>query len=460
MMHSIAGGIFLVLATPLAAGDRVLFDFEDAAEASAWAPVTNAKEPAAKVERVADHATAGKHSLKVTFAGGTWPTVKTTAIPPDWDGWQTFKAEVTVAHPCVVGFTVMQENSKREPGWDGAVSRWSKTSILTVGTHTLTAALHPNEWSAIRTKLENGKILGKCVSLEFFVYEPKDGDAVFIDNIRVTAAKEPQPVVKKEFRVLGTDMTVSGVQELGKKLASQWKKPEPQTAAQAEAAFRERFAELKKTHPKAVLAILRDGEAGFDPANPEKKFAGWTDAYWSSHGPDSMTVERAENFGKSATQEVFMRHRSPLFRVDLASIPKGANVLAAKFLLVRSGQPGKEENANRPNMWVAEPCNRPWDETTVNAYRFAKDKYWKDYGGMAWAEPDTDFLPVYIAHGPGREGCNSWDFAEAVRWWTDGKHVNHGFMMHGDSKDWFRAYFREAEQVANRPALLVVYELR
>jgi hypothetical protein len=28
-------------------------------------------------------------------------------------------------------------------------------------------------------------------------------------------------------------------------------------------------------------------DAGFDAANPTKVFAGWKDAYWSSHGPDS-----------------------------------------------------------------------------------------------------------------------------------------------------------------------------
>ena len=61
-------------------------------------------------------------------------------------------------------------------------------------------------------------------------------------------------------------------------------------------------------------------------------------------------------------------------------------------------------------------------------------------------------------HGPGREGCNVWDFTASVKFWTDGKHTNHGFMLHGDSKDWFRAYFREAEKVKDRPALLVVYE--
>ena len=35
---------------------------------------------------------------------------------------------------------------------------------------------------------------------------------------------------------------------------------------------------------------------------------------------------------------------------------------------------------------------------------------------------------------------------------------DYGFMLHGDSKDWFRAWFREAKKVKDRPAVLVIYE--
>jgi hypothetical protein len=454
----------LVSAAPAAepVPDKLLFDFEDEAEVKTWVPLAlpkGPKEPAPKVERVAENATSGKHSLKLTLAGGTWPTIATAKIPDDWMPWETFKADVTVGRDCVIGFTVMQEASTREAGWDGSVSRWCTTAILRPGKHTISAALHPNEWSAIRTKLENGKVMGKCVSLEFFVYSPHDGDAVFVDNIRLIAKKEPAPPpAKTAFTVLGTDLKVSGVQELGKKLAPQWKELPATTAADAEAAFKARFAEIQKTHPKAVLAVFRDGEAGYDAANPTQVFAGWKDAYWSSHGPDGANVDRANNRGKVATEEVFMRHRSPLLRVNVWSIPKGSNVLAAEFLLVRAGQPGKENHPKHANMWVAEACNRDWSEYDVNAYWFAKDKFWKAVGGMDWSGDDPDFLPVYLAHGPGREGCNVWDFTEAVKFWTNGTRANHGFMLHGDSKDWFRAYFREAEKVKDRPALLVAYE--
>jgi hypothetical protein len=35
--------------------------------------------------------------------------------------------------------------------------------------------------------------------------------------------------------------------------------------------------------------------------------------------------------------------------------------------------------------------------------------------------------------------------------------TNHGFMRHGDSNDYMIAYSREAPEIENRPALLVIY---
>ncbi|MFO0966758.1 MAG: DNRLRE domain-containing protein [Gemmataceae bacterium] len=445
---------------PLGAGEkappeRLLFDFEDAAALKDWSNLDSgkAREPAARIERSTEHATSGKHSLKITFAGGRWPTITTTNVPANWMPYWTFKADVTVGRHCVVGFTVLQEKSRRGGGWDATVSRWTKTEFLQPGTNTVVGTLHdPNHYSI------NDK-LGKVVRFEIFMYGPHGGESIFVDNIRIAAAKETKPAAVTKFRVAGTELEVSGVRELGKTLKSSSKKPTAKTLDEVEKEFRARYEELKEKHPRAVLAILRDGEKGFDPARPDKVYAGWKDAYWSSHGPDGMTVERATNEGRHAGHEVFMRHRSPLMRVDLSSIPKGSTILDARLLVVRNyDKPIKEHNPEQPNMWVVEPCNRPWEEYEVNAYEYAKDKFWKAIGGMYYG-PDPDFLPIYLAHGPSQGKVNVWDFTEAVRFWTDGKHENHGFMLHGDAGDWFaRAHAREAAEVRNRPAALVIYE--
>ncbi|MBY0526917.1 MAG: hypothetical protein K2R98_26220 [Gemmataceae bacterium] len=257
--------------------EKMLFDFEDAAELKAWSnlvlPDAKGKEPAATIEQSAENATSGKHSLKITFAGGAWPAITTTRIPDDWTPFQTFKADVTVSRPCVVGFALFQEKSKRDPGWDGGISRWVRTFFLKPGKNSIVTSIPEPTGNpyAYHTKY------GKAERFEIFMYSPHEGESIYVDNIRLSAVKEPRPMpTKTDFRVLGTDMVVGSVGELGKKLKDRWVKPEPRTVEQVETAFKAKYDELKKTHPKAVLAILRDGEKGFDRANPDKAYTART----------------------------------------------------------------------------------------------------------------------------------------------------------------------------------------
>jgi hypothetical protein len=446
--------------------EKTLFDFEEPADLRAWSnlELPDAKEPPIKLERVAEHATSGQYSLRLTFAGGHFPTITTTQVPDDWQPYQTFLADVTVSRPCVVGFTVLQEQSKRGDGYDPSASRWTKTEFLKPGKNLVSAPLRPSVGDNLNPKR------GKVVRFEIFMYNPHDGESIYVDNIRLTTRKEERPLEKVRFTVAGTDLTVEAasphgvasaeaVIELGKRLKDRWTKPEAKTVAQIEEEFRAQYADLKKKHPRAVLAVLRDGEKGYEPAQPDKVYAGWKDAYFTSHGPDGNYVRRAENKGKSATYEVFMRHRSPLMRVDLSSIPTGSEILAARLIVVRASAIVENRNPQKnPTMWVVEPCNRPWEEFEVNAFQYGKDKFWKKIGGFHWGE-DPDFLPIFLAYGPSQGPVNTWDFAEAVRFWTGGKHPNHGFMLHGDHQDYIASSpSRKAQEIKDRPAVLVTYE--
>lgn len=439
---------------------KPLFDFEAENDLECWSnlEVSGQKEPPVKRELSAEHATSGTRSLKLTFGGGRWPAIATARVPEDWNAFQTFKADVSVSRTCVVGFRVIQEKSTRKDGWDDCVGRWEKTAILQPGTNEVSAPLHPNDWSAILPKH------GKVTALEIYMYAPHEGETIFVDNIRCLSDKSEsvnpfQPQAAVRFKVLGTEWEVAGVKELAEKLKAQWIKAEEKTIEQVEADLKAQFEALKKAHPGAVLAVFRDGESGFDSAAPEKIYAGWKDAYWTSHGPDSNTRYRAENLGKSEQVEIFMRHRSPLMRADLSAIPAGSNILAARLVLVRASKyDEKDHHPGQPNMWVAEACNRPWEENDVNAYEYARGRFWKQVGG-AYYGADPDFLPLYLAHGPSQGMVNTWDFTEAVKFWTSGANENHGFMLHGDSKDWLgRAHCRESKDVHKRPALLVIYE--
>jgi hypothetical protein len=439
----------------------ILYDFEAKDALAAWENLvleqSKEQEPAVKLEQVAEYATSGKQSLKLTFSGGNWPTVTTTKVDDAWLRYQTFHADVFAARPCLVGFTVFQEKSERGEGWEPLISRWTKTALLQKGANHITAALpQPNDY-AIHAKW------GKVVRFEIFMYAPHAGESIYIDKISLSSEKLP-PSVETTFTVAGTDIRLTGkssadaVIALGKQFKDKWKPSQSQSVAQFEEQMRAKFAELKKTHPRAVLAILRDGEKGFDPTDPNRVYAGWKDAYFNSHGPDGNYLDRARNGGKSTTYEVFMRHRSPVMRVDLSSIPAGASILAARLVVVRSTPaPSDRDPEKEPTMWAVEPCNRPWEEYEVNAFEFAKGKFWKAVGGMEWQQ-DADFEPVFLAHGPSQGKDSSWDFIHAVRYWTDGKHENQGFMLHGDSHDYMKIHSREAEKIEDRPAVIVIYE--
>lgn len=428
--------------------DVVLYDFEKQAEIAAWAAAsaTNKTEPAPKVEKTDAGVTSGKHALKITFSGGQWPAVLTQAVPEvDWTLCKSLRAEITVSRPCVVGISVRSKKGQMD-----------QTAFLQTGKNTLVSLLRP-QWE--RTVPPMG---GKVTALAVYMYTPHDSDAIFVDNIRLAddrtmpgaapaGNEKPKPL---EFTVLGTDMKVHNVQELAGKLRDQWKKPDARSLAEVEKDFAAQLDTFKKTHPKAVLVTFRDGEKGFDPKNPDKVFDGWKDAHINSHGPDQNLEGRAAKTGKDASTELFMRHRSRLMQVDVSSIPKGSTVLTAQLVLIRS-------NGNSvlgPNMWVAEACNRPWDEAEVNAYQYAKDRFWQAIGGMDWGK-DNDFLPVYLAYGPAQGGAaNTWDFTEAVKFWADGQFENHGFFFHTAGGEAIYSPTREAKNVKDRPALMVIYE--
>jgi hypothetical protein len=171
-----------------AAGVKVLFDFESPAEIAAFSPLSlpdaRPVEPAPRIEASAQHAAAGRQSLKITFAGGRWPTITTKAVPGDWMSYQTFRADVVVSRPCLVGFAAIQEKSSRARGWDGSVSRWVKTQLCRPGRNEVSAVLHPpNDYSISRK-------LGAVVSFEIFMYAPHEGESIHVDNIRLLEAKE------------------------------------------------------------------------------------------------------------------------------------------------------------------------------------------------------------------------------------------------------------------------------
>jgi hypothetical protein len=461
--------------------DQVLFNFADDAAVKDWTPVklpeVEKEQPAPRVEIVAapkakgEDRPAGK-CLKLTFDGGDWPTVGTTRIPVqgNWKSFQTLNAELTVDRQSIAYFRIYQGKPDDKP----QRPRWEKTMNLLPGRNDVTLLIRSGIGSMDANK-------GDISAFVIGMFRPEKGQTLLVSNVRLSTDWPPPKVtgwyspynhdgystaVAREyqrtgavtkFKVLGTDMEVDSLPDLAKRLKDKWVKPEAKTIEQVEAEFKMAFDALKQDHPRAVLAILRDGEKGWDPANPEKAYEGWKYVYVNCHGPDGPNRGRENTAAPGETVEVFMRHRSVILRTDLASIPKGAKVLTARLVVTRAGAPDLKV-PEKPNLWVAEPCNRDWDETAANCYFYARDKHWKGVSGLYYGA-DPDFWPIFLTHGPAGGGAVSvWDFGEAVKFWLDGKHANHGFFLHGDSNDYMRMVTPRAKNLKQRPAVMVIYE--
>jgi hypothetical protein len=457
--------------------DQVLFDFAGESAVKDWAPVKlpeiEKEQPAPTIEVVANpKAKAEGKCLKITFAGGDWPTVATTKIPVqgNWKTFQTLKAEVTVDRPSVAYFRVYQG----KPDDKAPQPRWQKTMILQPGHNDVTLMLRNGIGS-----LDPGK--GDVTSFVIGMFRPEKDQTLLVGNVRLSPDWPPPKVlgwyspynhdgysaaaaqdyaktgVVPKFKVLGTDLEVESLPDLAKREKDKWAKPEPKTIDQVEADFKAEFDKLKRTHPAAKLVVLRDGEKGWNPTDPDKAYDGWKIVYVNCHGPDGPNPGRENTPALGDTVEVFMRHRGVLMRADLASIPKDATILAAKLVVTRAGAADLKV-AEKPNMWVAEPCNRDWDETAANCYFYARGKHWKGVSGLYYGA-DPDFWPVFLTHGPSGGGAvTAWDFGEAVKFWRDGKHANHGFFLHGDSNDYMRMFTTRAKERKQRPALMVIYD--
>jgi hypothetical protein len=373
----------------------------------------------------------------------------------DWTAYNSFKADVTASRTCLVAFRVVRPDDKEHGGW-------VKLALVHQGRNSVVGVAPP---------------LKGPTQFEIIMYAPHEGESLYVDNIRVSTEvpKTATPMHGEHVRpgddkpfypklgklpVLGLDMQVTNSAELAKRMANKWVRPLDKTVEQVESEFGALHDRLRKEHPRAVMAIFRNGQKGCDPSAPEREYAGWECTGISAHGPNANLLETLGSLAGSERMEVTHRGRPAMMRVDFSSIPAGSRILAARLLLMRAGQLPQDWDSRR-SFFVAECCNRPWKETEVNTFEYAKDRFWKETHGSSWDGDDPDFLPTFIAFGPSQGTANVWDFTEAVKWWTDGKHPNHGFTLYNadyTSVDYLWVHSRWVKDVSRRPAMMVIYE--
>lgn len=459
---SLSGGIIDL------AQAETLFDFEEDVS-SAWSnqDLKGYCDSSVSIETSDKHVTSGSQSLKLTFHRGKLPAVFTTRIAiKDWSQYKTLCADIFLERDSLVVFRVLQEKSTRNNDWYGYMGRFERAALMKKGQHTMVALLKTKRDQQFRPTY------GSVVRFEIALYDTIEGESIFLDNIRLSKhlpdakdiplsqLNEYIPTRGKLFEVMGTDYKVKDFAELAKRLKGSWEKPVERSVQEVEASLIKKYRDILKKHPKAKLAILRNGQKGYDAADMSKSYEGWDDTYITCHEPESMLmVSGIVNHGKDPMYEIFMRHRAALMRIDLSHLPKDSKIYHASLLVCRTKLVEPSRCQLMPNLWVMELCNRPWVENEANAFQYARHKYWNNYSGKKWDGKNPDSLPIYAAYGPGQGETNVWDMTEITKKWVDGSISNHGFWLYGDSKDWLlKAHYSESTDASKRPTLFVIYE--
>jgi len=447
---------------------ETLFDFEGDVSGS-WSnqDLEGYSDSSVSIETSDKHVTSGSKSLKLTFHRGELPGVYTESIPfGDWAQYQTLCADLFLQRDSLVVFRALQEKSTRENGWDGYMGRFERAALMKRGHHTMVALLKNKGDHRFRPTY------GSVVRFEIALYDSIEGESIFVDNVRLSRhrpdardiplsqQKDYMPTQGQLFEVMGKDYKVKDLADLSDRLKASWEEPVERSVQEVETSFLKKYQDVVEKHPKAKLAILRNGQEGYDAADMSKAYQGWDDTYISCHEPESMLMVSGAAFhGNTPMYEMFMRHRSALMRIDLSHLPRDSKIHHASLLVCRTERVEPSRSHLNQNLWVVELCNRPWVEDEANAFQYAKHKYWNNYSGKKWDGENPDSLPIYAAHSPGQGQANVWDMTEITRQWVEKSISNHGFWLYGDSKDWLlSAHYSESHDAPKRPALLIIYE--
>lgn len=103
--------------------------------------------------------------------------------------------------------------------------------------------------------------------------QPKEGEVVTIDNIRLLETKPKTtspfntapPPAHGGYTVLGADLEVKDVDDLADKLKDSWVKPEDKGVEQVEADIQTEYEKLKRNHSKGRPGDAPGGAEGVRP---------------------------------------------------------------------------------------------------------------------------------------------------------------------------------------------------
>ena len=191
---------------------------------------------------------------------------------------------MTVDKPCVAIFRIVFDHKPDTKRVD--IPRWEKAALCQPGKNTVVEefVLDP--------------AFGKAVAFEVGLYNAQKGQVIYVDGVRFlktapgaitpsgselcplrTVAEALSADGNPGWKVLGEEEVADSF-DLAVRHKDKWVKPNasnPRTMEQIEKEADAKLTDLTKSHPKAVLGTFRRGQKGYDPANPDKEFTGWSD---------------------------------------------------------------------------------------------------------------------------------------------------------------------------------------
>lgn len=202
-LGSLALSVVLLSGRTALAAEKLLFGFEDEGSVTAWSninvyalreaeaqaaaaaspatapaykpPASVPPEPPVKIEWTASNVASGRHALRLSFAGGRFPTISAAGPLDDWRPYKPFHADVAAGRTCMVIFRAMAKTSKYGTSYNDGTSRWEFAARLQPGMNRLVVAAPAYAdrlWKDIR-------------NVEICLYQPHEGETITVDYLNI-----------------------------------------------------------------------------------------------------------------------------------------------------------------------------------------------------------------------------------------------------------------------------------
>ena len=157
------------MASEGASADKVLFDFEQDQQLSAFGPDAE-RDAERRLSLEAPEVTAANKALKIVFTGegSRWPGIATSQVPRDWRAYEALKFEAHSVNPLALSVRIDDDKSVDHASRFGYTVQLSeRRTLVQIPMEDIARSINPKNVTLL------------CI----FLTEPPAGTTIHIDNI-------------------------------------------------------------------------------------------------------------------------------------------------------------------------------------------------------------------------------------------------------------------------------------